>query len=248
MTLKLSRRRSNPLAATTIGATAMSGNLHGGAVAATTEINVLNWKGYGTDGAFAVKEFAAQTGVAVKHDYFNSEPEMLTKLRTNPGAYDVVLINSARTQQAQAEGLVDPIDATAVPNAKDLVPNLKDHANLLVGGKLYGLAWVWGMNSLAVRHGKVAGADCFAICLDPKYAGRLALLDDSASAIGIGGLLTGQEINAPKDLKAVADKLKAMKANVKLLWSSEDEWNKAFAADAFDISIYWSGAAVRSKN
>ena len=247
MTLKLSRRRFNTLVGTTIGATAMSGILHGGAVAATTEITVLNWKGYGTDGAFAVKEFAAQTGVAVKHDYFNSEPEMLTKLRTNPGAYDVVLINSARTQQAQAEGLVDPIDVTAVPNAKDLVPNLKDHPNLLVGGKLYGLAWVWGMNSLAVRHGKVAGADSFAIFLDPKYAGRLALLDDSATAIGIGALLTGQDINAPKDLKAVADKLKAMKANVKLLWSSEDEWNKAFAADAFDISVYWSGAAVRSK-
>src|SRR5260370_40717223 len=48
-------------------------------------------------------------------------------------------------------------------------------------------------------------------------------------------------------MKSIGDKLKAMKTNVKLLWSSEDEWNKAFAADAFDISVYWSGAAVRSK-
>jgi spermidine/putrescine transport system substrate-binding protein len=219
----------------------------GRARAATTDITVLNWKGYGTDESFALKEFAAATGITVKHDYFNSEPEMLTKLMTNPGVYDVVLINSARTQQAQSAGLIDPIDLAVLPNAKDLAPALRDHPNLMAGGKAYGVSWVWGMNSLAVRHGKVTGADSFAIFLDPKYVGRLALLDDTATGIGIGALLTGQDINNPKDLNAVGDKLKAMKPNVKLLWSSEDEWNKAFAADAFDISVYWSGAAVRSK-
>jgi len=59
-------------------------------------------------------------------------------------------------------------------------------------------------------------------------------------------LLTGQDPNNPADLKSVTGALKAMKPNVKLMWSSEDEWNKAFAAGAFDISDYWSGAAARS--
>ena len=49
-------------------------------------------------------------------------------------------------------------------------------------------------------------------------------------------------------MKTIGDKLKGFKKNVKLTWSSEDEWNKAFAADAFDLSIYWSGAVVRSQN
>ncbi len=208
------------------------------------EITVLNWKGYGTDEAFALKAFADATGITVKHDYFNSEPEMLTKLRTNPGAYDVVLINSARTQQAEAESLIDPIDFAAIPNSKDLAPALKEHANLKADGKIYGLAWLWGMNSLAVREG--ISTDSWAIFSDPKYAGKLALFDDAVTSVGIGALLTGQDANDPKDLKAVTDALKAMKANVKLMWSSEDEWNKAFAANAFDISVYWSGAAVRS--
>jgi spermidine/putrescine transport system substrate-binding protein len=92
----------------------------------------------------------------------------------------------------------------------------------------------------------VTDAQSWAIFSDPKYAGRLALLDDPATAIGIGALLTGQDINDPKDQTAVTAALKAMKPNVKLLWSSEDQWNKAFAADAFDISVYWSGAAARS--
>jgi spermidine/putrescine transport system substrate-binding protein len=214
--------------------------------AAATEITVLNWKGYGTDEPFALKDFAAATGITVKHDYFNAEAEMLTKLRTNPGAYDVVLINSARTQQAQAEGLIDPADFSKVPNSKDLAAALKNHPNLQAAGKPYGVAWVWGMNSLGIRHGKVEDAQSWEIFTDPKYKGRLALFDDSITEIGIGALMTGQDINNPKDLKAVGDALKAMKTNLKLIWSSEDEWNKAFAADAFDISVYWSGAAARS--
>ena len=243
MTNSLGRRAFNTLLTSSLAAPVVLRS----AAAATSEITVLNWKGYGTDEAFAVKAFAQATGITVKHDYYNSEPEMLTKLQTNPGAYDVVLINSARTQQAQSAGLLAPIDLTAVANGRDLAPGLAGNPALSAGGKLYGVSWVWGINALAVRQGRVVGADSFAIFLDPKYAGRLALLDDTATAIGIGALLTGQDINDPRDLRAVGDKLKAMKPNVKLLWSSETEWNKAFAADAFDISVYWSGAAARSK-
>jgi spermidine/putrescine transport system substrate-binding protein len=246
MTTYLSRRTFHAFFSSAFGVSLLSMASPGRAGAATSEITVLNWKGYGTDEAFGLKAFAEATGIAVKHDYFNAEAEMFTKLRTNPGAYDVVLINSARTQQVQAEGLVDAIDFSAVPNAKDLSPPLRDHPNILAGGKPYGVAWLWGMTSLAVRQGKVAGAESWAIFSDPKYAGRLALFDDSITQVGIGALLTGQDPNNPNDLKAVTDALKAMKPNVKLMWSSEDEWNKAFAADAFDISDYWSGAAARS--
>ncbi|MGH6873938.1 MAG: spermidine/putrescine ABC transporter substrate-binding protein, partial [Aestuariivirgaceae bacterium] len=54
------------------------------------ELRVLNWQGYGTDEKWALEQFQQQTGIKVVHDYFNSEQEMLTKLRTSPGTYDVV--------------------------------------------------------------------------------------------------------------------------------------------------------------
>ena len=66
-----------------------------GVVHAAGELRVLNWQGYGTDEEWAVKIFEERTGFKVVHDNFNSEQEMLTRLRTSPGAYDVVLINSA---------------------------------------------------------------------------------------------------------------------------------------------------------
>ena len=98
------------------------------------EIRILNWKGYGTDSDWAVAAFSEKTGHTVVHDHFNSEQEMLTKLRTNPGAYDVVLINSAFTGKALEEGLVGPIDTSDIDNFGNLAPNLAGNADLNTGG------------------------------------------------------------------------------------------------------------------
>ncbi len=213
---------------------------------AATKITVLNWQGYGTDEKWALEAFQKKTGIEVVHDYFSSEPEMLTKLRTNPGAYDVVLINSARTQQAAGEGLIEPIDFSKVPNAANLSPELKDHPNIRFEDKTFGVAWVWGITSLAITEG-AARPDSYAALGDPAYKNKVALFDDAVTAVAIGALLTGQDMNNPSDLAAVTEKLKGFKDDVKLLWSSEDQWNKSFAAKEFDLSVYWSGAAVRSK-
>jgi spermidine/putrescine transport system substrate-binding protein len=214
---------------------------------AATEITVLNWQGYGTDEAWALKIFTEKTGIEVKHDYFNSEEEMLTKVRLNPGVYDVVVVNTARTKQLVAEGLLEPAHLDEVPNAAGLAPALREHSNLMQDGTPYGVAWLWGINGLAYREGKVPNADTFAVLSDPAYANRCALFDDAVTAVGVGALMTGQDINNPTDFEAIRTKLREMKPNVKLIWTSEDQWNKAFSAGEFDIAIYWSGASVRSR-
>ena len=108
----------------------------------TAELSVLNWRGYGTDGPWAVEIFAQQTGVKVVHDNFNSEQEMLTKLRTSAGAYDVVLINSSYTCEAAREGLIQPIAPELIANFKDLSPNMRGSSTLNCDGKVYGISWV----------------------------------------------------------------------------------------------------------
>src|SRR3546814_17635573 len=68
--------------------------------AAAEELHVLNWQGYGTDETWALELFEERTGVEVVHDYFNSEQEILTKLRNSPGPHEVVLIHHTFTEQA----------------------------------------------------------------------------------------------------------------------------------------------------
>ncbi|MBX4864240.1 extracellular solute-binding protein [Rhizobium leguminosarum bv. viciae] len=209
-------------------------------------ITVLNWQGYGTDEAWSLKAFTEKTGITVVHDYYSSESEMLTKLRTNPGAYDLVVLNAARCAQAIAEDLLQPIDFSKVPNVSTVDETLRANPNFSKDGKGYAVPWVWGMTSLAIREGMTV-PDSYAVLADPAYKGRVAMDDDAIINVGVGALMSGQDINDPKDLAAVTAALKSIKPNVKLLWSTEDQWNKSFAAKEFDLSLFWSGGSVRSK-
>ena len=119
--------------------------------AGAAEVRVLNWKGYGTDEPWAVEAFEKATGHKVVHDYFNSEQEMLTKLRTNPGAYDVVLVNVAYSVQAREENLIQPIDTAAWRTSPMSPPACAIPNCSITEGKVFGVPWVWGLTSIAVN-------------------------------------------------------------------------------------------------
>ena len=239
-TTKLSRRLSI-LGAALLAAAA-------GVVHAAGELRVLNWQGYGTDEEWAVSIFEERTGVKVVHDNFNSEQEMLTKLRTSTGAYDVVLINSAFTCEAVREGLIQPIDTSRIGNFGDLSANMRDSPFLNCGGRVHGVAWVWGVTSFAYNTEKVAQRpDSIEVLWAPELAGRVGLRDDSVEAVSFAAIALGQDPNDPSDFDAVRDKLLALKSQIRTFWSSEDEWNKHMAGGQFDIATYWSGSASRSK-
>jgi spermidine/putrescine transport system substrate-binding protein len=192
--------------------------------------------------------FEERTGIKVIHDYFNSEQEMLTKLRTSPGTYDVVLINSTFTQQAASEGLLQPIDSSKISNFADLSPALRDHAYFNSDGKLWGVAWVWGVTSFAYNTEAISEKPTSIEALwDPAHAGHVGWRDDAVESVQLAAIATGQDMNNPSDFDQIKAKLAGLKPQIKTFWSSEDEWNKHIAAKDFDIAVYWSGSAARSK-
>jgi len=217
-----------------------------GTASADGEIRVLNWQGYGTDEAWAIEAFTAATGTTVVHDYYTSEQEMLAKLRTSPGSYDVVVINSSFTQLAAEAGLIQPIDSAAIGNWGDLTPALRDADDFVYDGAVYGVAWVWGLTSIAYDTTEVEPGTSIAILWDPAYAGNIAVRDDAVENVYLAAIATGQDMSDPQDMEAIRQKLRDLKPQIRTYWSSEDEWNKEFSADTFDVAIYWSGSASRS--
>jgi spermidine/putrescine transport system substrate-binding protein len=239
----LSRRSALALmgGAATFGLTGRIANAAG-------EIKVLNWQGYGTDEKWALEMFEKKTGIKVVHDYFNSEQEMLTKLRTSPGTYDVVLMNNIYVMEAAHEGLIQPLDTAKFSNFNDLTPALRDSDRFVMDGKHFAISWVWGLTSFAYNTQKITTKpDTMEALWDPAHAGKVGWRDDALESIQIAALATGQDMNAPADIEKIKEKLKALKSQIKTFWSSEDEWNKYMAAGDYDIAVYWSGSAARSK-
>jgi spermidine/putrescine transport system substrate-binding protein len=212
------------------------------------EVHVLNWKGYGADEPWAIAAFEKATGNKVVNDFFNSEQEMLTKIRTNPGLYDVVMINAAFNDQAMAEKLIQPIDVSKLPNYADISPDKSGSPMLDHDGKVYGVPWVWGLTALAINEKSFdKPPTSIAEMWDPAHKGRVIIRDDAVEAVQFGAIATGQNINDIKDMDAVKAKLTSLMPQIKTFWSSENDWNQMVASNQIDIGTYWSGSADRAK-
>ncbi len=216
--------------------------------ASADELHVLNWKGYGTDEPWAVEAFQKATGNTVVNDFFNSEQEMLTKLRTNPGLYDVVMINAAFNDQATAEKLIQPIDVSKIPNVADISADKAGSPLLNHDGKVYGVPWVWGLTAIAINEKSFpTPPTSISVMWDEARKGRVIIRDDAVEAIQFGAIATGQNINDIKDMDAVKAKLTSLMPQIRTFWSSENDWNQMVAADQIDVGTYWSGSADRAK-
>lgn len=212
------------------------------------EVHVLNWKGYGTDEPWADEAFEKATGNKVVNDYFNSEQEMLTKLRTNPGLYDVVMINAAFNDQATSEGLIQPIDTSKIANYADIGAEKAKSPMLNHDGKVYGVPWVWGLTALAVNDKSFDKTPTsIQVMWDEAHKGRVVLRDDALEAIQFGAIATGQNINDIKDLDKVKAKLTSLMPQIRTFWSAENDWNQMVAGNQIDVGTYWSGSAARAK-
>jgi spermidine/putrescine transport system substrate-binding protein len=219
-----------------------------GETAFAADVHVLNWKGYGTDEPWAIEAFEKATGDKVINDYFNSEQEMLTKLRTNPGVYDVVMINSAFNDQATSEGLIQPIDTSKISNYGDLGPEKAKSPMLNHDAKVYGVPWVWGLTSIAVNDKAFDKTPTsIQVMWDVAHKGKVVLRDDAVEAIQFGAIATGQNINDIKDLEAVKAKLTSLMPQIRTFWSAENDWNQMVASNQLDVGTYWSGSASRAK-
>jgi spermidine/putrescine transport system substrate-binding protein len=218
------------------------------APAAAQEVHVLNWEGWGTNQPFAIEAFEAATGVKVVHDYFTSFPEMFTRMRTNPGYYDVVVINSSYTGAAIDEGLVEPIDTARLKNYESLFPALRDAADFHRDGNTYGVAWVWGATSVSYDTNNVTPAPTSVqVFWDPARAGRVCWHDSPEDSVRMAAIATGQDPENITNTNAVRDKLRALKGQIKTFWASEDEWLKLVAGGQCDVSLIWTDSTEKAK-
>ncbi len=239
---KTTRRQ---LAGMAVGLTALG--LVGAANAADEEVRVLNWKGWGTDGDWAVAAFEKETGAKVVHDYITSYPEVFAKLRTNPGYYDVVVLNAAFVGKAAEEGLIQPIDTAKVSNFASLFPDMRDSPQLIIDGKVYAVAWIWGGTSVTYDTEVFKEAPTsLEVLWDPAYANRVCWRDNPEDSVRFAALALGQNPDAPDDLEAIGEKLRALKPQIKAFWKSEDEWRKLVAAKECDLSIFWTSSTDKA--
>lgn len=183
------------------------------------EINALVWCDH-TDSAF-LEPFTAATGITVNvKDYEGTGTALSLIEQSQPGDWDVFVVDSTDVKRVAARGLLAALDPKDFP--------LADVPAAVQAPELHQVDGVWravpekfGYNAIAYDKEKVSEADMrkAASLFDPAMKGKLAVYDYYLPLITQIAILLGKDTKAitEADLPAIKEKLFELKANAALV-------------------------------
>jgi putative spermidine/putrescine transport system substrate-binding protein/spermidine/putrescine transport system substrate-binding protein len=208
-------------------------------------LNLLTWEGY-ADPKFT-KGFEEKYGVTVKGTYFGSSDELVAKLKSSPGVYDVVSPSSDVAYSLVHGGLVDPIDTSKISAFGDLAKEIRDMDDAKKGDKLYGVPFTWGPDYLIYDANVVKEEPkSWKVFYDPQYKGKVSLWDD-ISNIYLVGQIMGLDKDKPEALYNMTEeqlaeakkKLVELKPQVRKYWATAGELNDLFKNKEVALAVGW---------
>lgn len=176
-------------------------------------INVYNWGQYisdGTDGRMDVnKAFTEATGIKVNYMTFDSNETMYTKLKTGGSSYDVIIPSDYMVARLIAEGMLEEIDFSNIPNYKYVDEAYKNTS--YDPDNKYSVPYTWGTVGVIYNKKYVDQADIgsWDLMWNSKYSGKILTFDNPRDGIAVAELLLGMSINTEDkdDLRTATYKL-----------------------------------------
>jgi spermidine/putrescine-binding protein len=209
------------------------------------ELNLYNWAEYMPDEV--LQKFEAEYGVKVRLDTFSSNEELYAKLKAGGSGYDLIFPSGYMVTALKREGLISPIDKSALTNLKNLDPNVKDNAN--DPNYEYSVPYLWGMTGIAMDASQVdltrTPVTSFKDLWKPEFKNKLVMVDDSRELIGMTLKTLGYGLNEtdPAKLEQAKVKLKELQPNIKAY--NSDSFLEMLQAKEVVGGVVYSGAIAR---
>jgi spermidine/putrescine-binding protein len=210
----------------------------GGEPATERRVNIYIWTNYLPPDVVA--DFEKETGIQATVDTYDSNEALLAKLQSGVADYDVVVPSDYMIKVMIPEGLLRPIDPARLPGMANLDPRFLNQK--YDPGNRHSIPYLWGTTGIGYDKTKVAAPlDSWRAVFDPRYAGRILMLDDVREAFGAALRLMGRSINEtdPTVLRRAAGMLREQKRLVKT-YNSSDFANLLAAGDV-DIAQGFNG-------
>ena len=191
-------------------------------------LRILTWPGYADSDL--VQEFAEHYGVRVEVSLVSNDDNLRDKLGNNQGGdYDVFAANTAEIQYYIDQELVQPLQASEIPNTKRQLwrfRNLQSIPGISQGNLAYAIPYTYAeMGLIYDRQQFSRPPTSLASLWDPAYRGRVLAYDGSSHNYSITRLLQGQppfQI-AEQDIPAASAKLIELRRNVLTFYSLPEE-------------------------
>jgi spermidine/putrescine transport system substrate-binding protein len=202
------------------------------------ELNLFCWSEYVPQSV--IDRFTKATGIKVNVENYASNEEMLAKLLSGGGKYDLIQPSEYVVEALIKDGQLLKLDHALIPNLKNLAPEFQDLP--FDPGHEYSVPWMAGTVGIVVNTQLVPDEikgynDVF----QDKYKGKIVVLDDAREIVSWGLDTLGIPVNEVSDenLEKVKPVISKWLPLVKVYDS--DSPKTALLNGDVAIGIVWSG-------
>jgi spermidine/putrescine transport system substrate-binding protein len=201
-------------------------------------LNVYNWDTYIEPDILT--DFEQRSGVALNYQVYDNDQDLLEELQAGGTAYDVVVPSDFVVSIMRDEDLLAPLDKDNIPNLKNLdakfVSPVFDPANRYCAPYQWGTVGI-GYDIEATGREITGWEDFF----DPTFAGRVAMLDDYRTSLGVALLYLGHSPNTT-DSRQIAEAVNFLRGYTAQVgaYLGDDAQDRLVNGD-YDMVVEWSG-------
>lgn len=194
-------------------------------------LNIYNWASYMDDEVLA--QFEREYGIRVIYNVFSNNEELHARLKAGASGYDVIFPSDYMVEVLIEEDLLQPIPHEAIPNLVHIDERFLNPP--FDPGNQYSVPYFWGTTGIGVNTRYVKEpVTSWDILWNPKYRGRIAMLNDAREVFAVALKRMGKSINERDiaSLEAAKELLVEQKPlvlvydsdNTKNLLLSEEVW------------------------
>jgi len=179
-----------------------------------------------------LKEFERQKNVRIHYDHFSNNEELLAKLQAGATGYDVIVPSDYMVVALIENRLLSPLQHEYLPHLNNIAEPFK-HRSYDVKST-YTVPYLWGTTGIAYNSKYVDdNLKSLTLLVDPKYKGRIALLEDPRETLSLALRFLGLDINTKsfKDLQKAVQWLDSHRSQIRIFTAdakqhmmSEDVW------------------------
>ncbi len=204
-------------------------------------LDVFIWSGYLPPET--VKAFEARSGARVNVDLYDSLEALLAKLQAGNAGYDLVCPSNYAIEVLRAQGLLQRLDLSALPHLRNLDPAYLDRD--FDPGNRHSVPYFTGTCGIGFRRSRVGTVDSWAALWDPRYAGRILMLDDPRETVGAALKRLGRSVNTSDEpTLREAQRLLLQQKPLVRAYDSGSFKDKLLAGDVW-LAQGWNGEIAR---
>ena len=174
----------------------------------TNELNLWAWSIYAP--ASAIEAFQTENEAPVHVTYYFGNSELLAKIQAGGANADIIMPSEYRLNQFTAQGLIQPIDESKIPNFGNLYKSVQNIDYMFYEGKRISVPYAFGVTAMVYNADETGGPlDSWEAAWDPKYKGRI-VMEDSESWVYAAAMLLGYKLtDLTEDTDAKLEQIKA---------------------------------------